>query len=156
MVRLHPHEYVYYNELVGGVKGAEDKFELDYWGNSYAEAVHELTQYIERERAGGRYRVYRVAVCSSGTSASYFFPPFLKMARDDYETDFYISVTRLGCDDAFEGDEIITVEREGAILSVVKDRRRLREEHPEKMQVAGEADHRVHPGAIDPPETVVR
>ena len=83
--------------------------------------MHELTRYIERERAGGRYRVYRVAVCSSGTSASYFFPPFLKMARDDYETDFYISVTRLGCDDAFEGDEIITVEREGAILSVVKD-----------------------------------
>jgi Dolichyl-phosphate-mannose-protein mannosyltransferase len=156
MARLHPHEYVYYNELVGGVKGAEDKFELDYWGNSYAEAVHELTQYLERERAGGRYRVYRVAVCSSGTSASYFFPPFLKMARDDFETDFYISVTRLGCDDAYEGDEIITVEREGAILSVVKDRRRLREEHPEKMHVAGEADHRVHPGAIDAPETMVQ
>jgi hypothetical protein len=78
------------------------------------------------------------------------------MARDDYETDFYISVTRLGCDDAYQGDEIITVEREGAILSVVKDRRRLREEHPEMMRVAGEADHRVHPGAIDPPETMVR
>jgi Dolichyl-phosphate-mannose-protein mannosyltransferase len=156
MVHLHPHEYVYYNELVGGVKGAENKFELDYWGNSYAEAVHELTQYLERERAGGRYKVYRVAVCSSGTSASYFFPPFLKMAKDDYETDFYISVMRLGCDDKLEGDEIITVEREGAILSVVKDRRRLREEHPERMRVAGPPDIRVHPGAIDEPGTMVR
>jgi hypothetical protein len=156
MVRLHPHEYVYYNELVGGVKGAEDKYELDYWGNSYAEAVHELAQYLERERAGGRYRVYRVAVCSSGTSASYFFPPFLKMARDDFETDFYISVTRLDCDDAYQGDEIITVERDGAILSVVKDRRRLREEHPERMHVMAEPDRRVHPGAIDEPETMVR
>ena len=46
-----------------------------------------------------------------------------------------------------EGDEIITVEREGAILSVVKDRRRLREEHPERMRVAGPPDVRVHPGA---------
>jgi hypothetical protein len=156
MARLHPHEYVYYNEFVGGVKGAEDKFELDYWGNSYAEAVRELTQYLERERAGGRYRVYRVAVCSSGTSASYFFPPFLKMAQSDYETDFYISVTRLGCDEAFEGDEIVSVEREGAILSVVKDRRRLREEHPERMIVAVPTDVRVHPGAIEPPETTVQ
>jgi hypothetical protein len=156
MIELHPHEYVYYNELVGGVKGAEDKFELDYWGNSYAEAVRELSQYLERERAGGRYKVYHVAVCSSGTSASYFFPPFLKMAKDDNETDFYISVTRLGCDDAFEGDEIITVEREGAILSVVKDRRRLREEHPERMQAAGPPEVRIHPGAVDQPETMIQ
>ncbi len=156
MVRLHPHEYVYYNELVGGVKGAEDKFELDYWGNSYAEAVHELAQHLEHERAGGPFKVYRVAVCSSGTSASYFFPPFLKMARNDYETDFYISVTRLGCDDAFEGDKIVTVEREGAILSVVKDRRRLREEHPERMIVVVPTDVRIHPGAIEEPETTVQ
>ncbi|HEX2116465.1 MAG TPA: glycosyltransferase family 39 protein [Alphaproteobacteria bacterium] len=147
MVSLHPHEYVYYNELVGGVKGAEDKFELDYWGNSYAEAVRELTQYLERERGKGRFKIYRVAVCSSGISASYFFPPFLKMARNDDEADFYVSVTRLNCDDAYEGDEIIAVEREGAILSVVKDRRRLREEHPERMRVAQPPDVRVHPGA---------
>ena len=156
MVRLHPHEYVYYNELVGGVKGAEDKFELDYWGNSYAEAVRELTQYLERERAGGPFKIYHVAVCSSGISASYFFPPFLKMAKNDYETDFYISVTRLGCDRAFEGDEIITVEREGAILSVVKDRRRLREEYPEKMVVAIPSEVRIHPGAINEPATTVQ
>jgi hypothetical protein len=148
MASLHPHEYVYYNELVGGVKGAEDKFELDYWGNSYAEAVHELTQYLERERGKGRFKIYRVAVCSSGISASYYFPPFLKMARTDEEADFYVSVTRLNCDDAYEGDEIIAVEREGAILSVVKDRRRLREEHPERMRVAGPPDERVHPGAM--------
>ena len=148
MASLHPHEYIYYNELVGGVKGAEDKFELDYWGNSYAEAVHELTQYLERERGKGRFKIYRVAVCSSGISASYFFPPFLKMARTDEEADFYVSVTRLNCDEAYEGDEIIAVEREGAILSVVKDRRRLREEHPERMQVATPTDERVHPGAM--------
>jgi len=30
---------VYYNELIGGVRGAYGKYELDYWGNSYKEAV---------------------------------------------------------------------------------------------------------------------
>jgi hypothetical protein len=35
IVRLHPYEYVYYNELVGGVRGAYGQFELDYWCTSY-------------------------------------------------------------------------------------------------------------------------
>ncbi len=35
---LHPYQYIYYNSLVGGVSGAEGKFELDYWLTSYREA----------------------------------------------------------------------------------------------------------------------
>jgi hypothetical protein len=149
MVRLHPDEYIYYNELVGGVKGAENRFELDYWGNSYAEAVGLLHKHLKKEAAGAPPKNYRVLVCASGTSAAYFFPAYLSLASDEYDADFYISVTRLDCDDALEGDEIIKVEREGATLSVVKDRRRLRLENPERMKFAGPPDIRIHPGAID-------
>jgi hypothetical protein len=39
--RLHPYEYVYYNQFVGGAKGVVDRFELDYWGTSYREAATE-------------------------------------------------------------------------------------------------------------------
>ncbi|MBI3451250.1 MAG: glycosyltransferase family 39 protein, partial [Rhodospirillales bacterium] len=46
MIRLHPHQYVYYNSLVGGVNGAQARFELDYWGNSYHEAVDLLNEYL--------------------------------------------------------------------------------------------------------------
>lgn len=35
IIRNHPHQYVYFNELTGGMKGAEGKFDLDYWGVSY-------------------------------------------------------------------------------------------------------------------------
>ena len=38
-VRLHPYEYIYYNRFIGGVNGAQNKFELDYWGISYREAA---------------------------------------------------------------------------------------------------------------------
>lgn len=38
-IRLHPYEYVYYNRFVGGVSGAQDRFELDYWATSYREAA---------------------------------------------------------------------------------------------------------------------
>ena len=43
-IRLHPYEYVYYNQLVGSAKGAVDRFELDYWGTSYREAANEANR----------------------------------------------------------------------------------------------------------------
>jgi hypothetical protein len=38
MVRLHPYEYVYFNNLVRA-EGMEDKFEMDYWALSSREAM---------------------------------------------------------------------------------------------------------------------
>jgi hypothetical protein len=43
-LRLHPYEYVYYNQFIGGVKGAVDRFELDYWATSYREAASEANR----------------------------------------------------------------------------------------------------------------
>lgn len=33
----HPYEYSYYNELAGGIKGAAEKYEVDYWLTCYRE-----------------------------------------------------------------------------------------------------------------------
>jgi hypothetical protein len=41
-VRLHPYQYVYYNQLVGGVGGAFRRYETDYWVTSYKEAAEYL------------------------------------------------------------------------------------------------------------------
>jgi hypothetical protein len=43
-MRLHPYEYVYYNQVIGGVSGAVDRFELDYWGTSYRAAADEANR----------------------------------------------------------------------------------------------------------------
>jgi hypothetical protein len=40
-VRLHPYEYVYYNQFIGGVDAAVDRFELEYWATSYREAARQ-------------------------------------------------------------------------------------------------------------------
>src|SRR5437763_11444429 len=42
-------QYVYYNAFVGGVDGAQRKFKLDYWANSYAEAVRGLETHLQSE-----------------------------------------------------------------------------------------------------------
>ena len=38
-VRFHPNQAVYFNELVGGPRGAFGKFDMDYWGNCMLEGV---------------------------------------------------------------------------------------------------------------------
>jgi hypothetical protein len=39
ILRLHPYEYVYYNNLIGGPQGAIDRYQLDYWCTSYRDAM---------------------------------------------------------------------------------------------------------------------
>jgi hypothetical protein len=38
-VRAHPNETVYFNEIVGGPRGAFARYDMDYWGNCVLEAV---------------------------------------------------------------------------------------------------------------------
>lgn len=42
MIRNHPNEYVYFNPLVGGLRGAYGRFETDYWGNCLRPASEAL------------------------------------------------------------------------------------------------------------------
>jgi 4-amino-4-deoxy-L-arabinose transferase-like glycosyltransferase len=46
--RLHPYEYVYYNSLVGGVRGAAGRFEMDYWCTSYRQAIEYVNSVAPR------------------------------------------------------------------------------------------------------------
>lgn len=43
IISLHPYEYIYYNQFVGGVSGAAGRFETDYWVISYREAAEYLS-----------------------------------------------------------------------------------------------------------------
>ncbi len=45
MVRLHPYEYGYFNELVGGVRGAYGRYVPDYWCTSLREAMEFVNEH---------------------------------------------------------------------------------------------------------------
>jgi tetratricopeptide (TPR) repeat protein len=47
-VRSHPNQYVYFNELVGGIRGANGAYELDYYYNSSQQQVDWLRKNIPR------------------------------------------------------------------------------------------------------------
>jgi hypothetical protein len=124
MALLHPDQYVYYNAFVGGVDGAQRKFKLDYWANSYAEAVHGLEDYLRREYgANFEEREFTVAVCGPPISARYYFPDNFRLLHQRDKAEFFIAFTKDNCDRSLPGKPIYQVERMGALLSVVIDRR---------------------------------
>ncbi|HYN39705.1 MAG TPA: glycosyltransferase family 39 protein [Rhodospirillales bacterium] len=124
MRELHPHQYIYYNALVGGPGGAYRRFELDYWSNFLPQAVDELAAYLRAENKGkAPTRRYSVTICTNKQVLKAYAPPFLVPAPVWEQADFFISTTNTDCDKALAGRVIIEVAREGAVLGVVKDRR---------------------------------
>jgi hypothetical protein len=124
MAMLHPDQYVYYNAFVGGVDGAQRNFKIDYWANSYAEAVRGLEAYLQNEYgADFEEHEFTVAVCGPPISAIYYFPGNFRFVHRRDQADFFIAFTKDNCDRALPGRPIYRVERMGALLSVVLDRR---------------------------------
>lgn len=129
LYQLHPYEYLYYNQLVGGLEGASRRFVTDYWVNSMPEAVDELHDFLDRtEPATALTRPYRVAVCGERVSYEEYAHPNLQWIKmwDWRYADFYIAPTHMNCDRNLEGKVIAKIERMGVTIGVVKDRRAIR------------------------------
>jgi hypothetical protein len=139
MAMLHPDQYVYYNAFVGGVEGAQRKFKLDYWANSYAEAVRGLEARLNAEYgADFEEREFTVAVCGPPISARYFFPSNFRLVHKPEKAEFFIAFTKDNCDRTVPGKPVYRVERMGALLSVVLDRRDIvAEQRLTKRPLAG-------------------
>jgi hypothetical protein len=122
LVRLHPYEYMFYNSTVGGLEGALRGYEGDYWVNIMHEAVGELEAFVARARLDPT-KSYTVAVCGERL-------PFEKEAHlplkysDNWDTaDFFIAPTQMNCDRAMYGKTVVSIERLGVVIGVVKDMR---------------------------------
>jgi hypothetical protein len=78
-VRLHPYEYVWFNHLAGGVRAAQSRYMLDYWGLAFKQAGEALRQELaargERPPQG---RKWKIAVCGP-------HPPAQVALGDEFE-----------------------------------------------------------------------
>jgi hypothetical protein len=133
MADLHPSEYISYNAFVGGTKGAQGHFELDYWGNSLAEAATLLNSKVKGEGAAGQRGKgpYLVKVCGYPLSGSYYLSRNFRVTDEARVADFFLALTQSGCDKTVAGQEIAKVERDGIVLAVVKDRRMFTRSSPQ-------------------------
>jgi hypothetical protein len=90
LIRLHPYEYVYFNEFIGGLPGSVDKFDNDYWGASYKEAVGR----VAGETSKYPNKVYLLNASGNPYQIFCYFPPNLKWTDDLSKADYYLSTTR--------------------------------------------------------------
>jgi 4-amino-4-deoxy-L-arabinose transferase-like glycosyltransferase len=138
MARLHPDEYVYYSGFIGGVEGAAGLFKLDYWANSYAEAVAGLEDHLRAEYgADFMNRDFTVADCGPPLSAAYYFPSNFIFTSNARAAEFFIAFTKDRCNKTLPGKEIFRVERMGTLLSVVIDRREILAREGRDHRMAG-------------------
>jgi hypothetical protein len=119
---LHPYEYAFFNDLIGGTKGAYGQFETEYWGASLAEASSDLSQFI-RSHHLARAKPWLVAVCGKPSQMGDAPHPDLVPTADWKSADFFVSTTRGGCDRRLAGRTIGEVERDGVPFAIVKDMR---------------------------------
>jgi hypothetical protein len=119
LIRLHPYQYVYYNQFVGGVGGAYGQYEMDYWGTSYREGIEFIN---EASDIGAS-----VVVWGPSNLADYFARPDLNIiSSDDFsdsDSKFYILVlARFNAQNDYFPDlpSVYVVEREGAEFSIVR------------------------------------
>jgi hypothetical protein len=119
-VQLHPYEYVYYNSFVGGTRGAFRNFEMDYWDTSFAEAARYLNQVapqnakvivigaVDLFRAQARPDLHIVSI------------DVVKEGGGMY--DYAVIHSRRNLDErrCKDAQTIYTIERQGAVFSVIK------------------------------------
>ena len=121
MVALHPYEYVSYNSLIGGLKGAANRFELEYWGTSLAESAHAFGAYLKEHPFPGTARVF---ACGDATSIRSDLPSGSELVFHPAEADFYIGMTAVPC---FGHDKpgpiVVEVKRMGVAIGYVRDLR---------------------------------
>ena len=118
-VTLYPYQYVYYNQLTGGLRGAYRFFELDYWHLAYKEAQ----TYINQTAAPNA----NVFVGNSKPSAQTFARPdlifnaFGGRKRNWEKYDYIIVSTAENDDEQFaEFPTVFMVQRNGVPLVYVK------------------------------------
>jgi hypothetical protein len=127
LARLHPHEYLFYNPLVGGLPGATGRYATDYWVNVMPEAVDMLEAHLARMEGDSKRpsRHYNVAICAQRLQFERVTNDRLHWTDTWEEADFFIAPTHMACDRMLEGKVIATIERLGVVIGVVKDRRML-------------------------------
>jgi hypothetical protein len=58
VVSLHPYQYIFFNSFVGGLEGAHKKYDTEYWGAAY----HEALKWFKENVATDEGRLYKVHI----------------------------------------------------------------------------------------------
>ena len=133
---LTPYHYVYLNKFNGNFSEASKKFENDYWGASIKELVYKIktsTDFVADIN-------YKIAFCGINHDIGIHYLKkinnfnFTEISNND-DYDYIIMTNRINgksedkindvksCFDLFKGEDILSVKRNGLMLSTIRQKR---------------------------------
>ncbi|MBL7662876.1 glycosyltransferase family 39 protein [bacterium] len=117
IIKLHPYQYSYYNNFVGGIAGAYRRFELDYWALSYREAAQGILAHMPQHLSGASK--INVLVCDSRHSIIPFLDERFAIVKKPNHAHFVVRRHRKNCPMNRKWQLIHRTVREGVPLSEV-------------------------------------
>jgi len=121
MVRLHPYEYVWFNHVAGGVRGAQSRYMLDYWGLAFKQAGEALRQELaargERPPPGGQWKI---AVCGPHPPARIALGDAFEPTWDPKGADFALMLGAFYCA-KLDAPVLIETARDGVVFARAYD-----------------------------------
>jgi 4-amino-4-deoxy-L-arabinose transferase-like glycosyltransferase len=121
MIRLHPYQYTHFNHIAGTVRGADDRFMLDYWGLALKQASDELReQLVERQEVPPRNRKWKVAVCGPQRPAQVALGPDFTIGWDSNAADFAMTLGEFYCK-GLTAPVLVEIKRDDVVFARVYD-----------------------------------
>jgi hypothetical protein len=123
MVRLHPYQYAFFNWLSGGVKAADERYMLDYWGLAFKQASKDLrkklAEHLEEPADGRRWRI---AVCGPHSAAEVELGSKFLATWDTKDADFAMMLGEFYCAE-LDAPVLVEIKRDDVVFARVYDLR---------------------------------
>jgi hypothetical protein len=121
MIRLHPYQYTHFNHIAGTVRGADDRYMLDYWGLALKQASEGLRQeLVERQETAPPNRKWRVAVCGPQRPAQVALGPDFAIGWDSHAADFAMTLGEFYCK-GLNAPVVVEIKRDDVVFARVYD-----------------------------------
>jgi hypothetical protein len=121
MMRLHPYEYVWFNHIAGGVRGAQSRYMLDYWGLAFKQAGEALRQELaargEQPPPGRRWTI---AVCGPHPPAQVALGERFEPTWDPKGADFALMLGAFYCA-RLDAPQLVEIVRDGVVFARAYD-----------------------------------
>jgi len=121
MIRLHPYQYTHFNHIAGTVRGADDRFMLDYWGLAFKQASDSLREQLaEKQEVPPRGRKWKVAVCGPQRPAQVALGPDFTIGWDSHAADFAMTLGEFYCK-GLTAPLMVEIRRDDVVFARVYD-----------------------------------
>ncbi len=121
MIRLHPYQYTHFNHIAGTVRGADDRYMLDYWGLAFKQASDDLRELLEeKHEAAPQGRKWKVAVCGPHRPAQVALGPGFTITGDSHGADFAMTLGEFYCK-GLTAPVMVEIKRDDVVFARVYD-----------------------------------